>query len=161
MRKAGQMVVVTMVLCLLAGSAFGQSLAPTQISLKKLEKIYVEIQPNSLSPQTHEKFSSLLTLELRKAGLRIAKEKNEVDPSKDGVIVVAFNQLDRPLSQDMSLEWVLIQRATLARTGEALPLITWRHFDDRRGIIPRDVAEPMLRMAIDKFLNSWLSANGR
>ena len=152
--------VAAFTLWLLSGIAIGQT-SPPYRDLKGLEKVYVEIVSDALTPETQQKFSSLISLELRKSGVRIAQDKNEVDPSKDGLIMVTFRQVDRPLSKDLSLDWSLVQKATLARTGEAFPLVTWRHIDDRRGIVPRDVAEPMLRAALDKFLNAWLSANGR
>jgi len=130
-------------------------------SLRGLQKVHVLMERGPLSAEHFESYKSIVSLELRKAGLRIVEDRKDFEDAKDGVVAVAFHQLDRAMSQDLSLELVVFQQVRSVRTGEALVLPTWRLVDDRRAVVPPNVSEQMLRGGIDKFLNAWLSVNGR
>ena len=159
MLRALSALIVLIGLAVPVAPSFAQT-SQGEASLKGLTTVYLRVVGNSLSSQQREAFTSKVSLELRKAGIHIAKDPGDLAPN-DGAIVVNFHQLNRALSQDLTLEWLLLEQVTLNRTGQKLTLVTWRYVDDRRATQPTQVAEPMLRGAIDKFLNAWLSANGR
>ncbi|MES1192328.1 MAG: hypothetical protein ABUS47_14765 [Steroidobacter sp.] len=146
-------------LCLFSISAFGDSSSAE--SLKGLDRVYVQIDASSLPQDLREKLASIVNLELRKSGLRVADNRDELDKNKDGVVVIKFTQITRVLSQDLSVEWDVLQMAMLQRTRETLPVLTWRHDEAKSNVLARDVAESMLRKSMDTFLNDWLAANGR
>jgi hypothetical protein len=159
MTKIGRFFAVLGVALTIAARAHAQGLPGADTSLKGLERVYVEFAATSLKPETQEKFSSIVKLELRKAGLRIVGERNELDLSRDATVLISFAPLDRSPWPDLSLEWAIVQRVTLPRTGEAIPAVTWRKTDEMH--VSGKGVETMLRGTMDKFLNSWLSANGR
>jgi hypothetical protein len=102
-----------------------------------------------------------VSLELRKAGLRVVQNSNELDLSKDGLLNISFVKVERALSTDLTLRIDVEQHATLVRTGSVLQMVTWFYEDDRRNIIVDQVMQPMLQQGVDRLLNAWLSANGR
>ena len=146
-------------LCLFSTAAFGDSTSVG--SLKGLDRIYVQINADSFPQELRDKLGSIVNLELRKSGLHVVNNKDELDKKKDGIVVISFTQTTRALSQDVTVEWDVIQAAMLQRTGETLPMLTWRHDETKTNVLARDVAESILHKSMDAFLNDWLSANGR
>ena len=146
-----------------AGPAQAQ-LAPTQDStLRGLERVYVNLQNGggALTPAQQAQALDFITLELRKAGVRIAQAPSDLDLSKGALFNVAFMKVGSALSTDLTLRIDVEQAATLARTGSRLQMVTWFYEDDRRNIAIDQVLQHMLRQGLDRFLNTWLTANGR
>ena len=134
------------------------SLAQNSLSgnkdLRGLQRVLVVVTPENET----QKFSPIISLELRKAGLKIAQNKGELGGG-DGVIWVTIKTNAYP--RNAYVEWNLLQQATLTRTKESQSVITWRHVDDRRDVNPSSEIDSMVRSSVDLFLNAWLGANGR
>ena len=144
------------------GSADAQYAATQDSSLRGLQRVYVNFQnAGAITAQQQAQAIEFVTLELRKAGVRIVPSAGELDLSKDGLFDIGFIRVNRALSTDLVLRIDIEQAATLSRTGASLQMVTWFYEDDRRNIQPDQVLQPMLRQAVDRFLNAWLSSNGR
>lgn len=147
----------------MAAPVRAQFAATQDSTLRGLERVYINFQSGggALTPAQLTQSTSFVSLELRKAGLRIVSNVSELDLSKDGLLNIAFVKVERALSTDLALSIDVEQHASLTRTGSVLQMVTWYYADDRRNVVVDQVLQPMLRQGLDKFLNAWLTANGR
>lgn len=148
----------------LLGQGMAAQVSPVQDStLRGLGRVHVTFlnSNQALAPAVYASSVEFVDLELRKAGLRLVQDVSELDMTRDADITVQVNKISRALSTDVAI-WVSVnEQVTIVRTGQTLPVVTWLYQDDRRNVVPDQVMQPMLRQAVDTFLNAWLTANGR
>ncbi len=151
------------VAALTASPANSQYAATQDSTLRGLERVYVNFATSDkgLSASDLSWALEFVTLELRKAGLRLVRDQNELDPFKDAILNVSFIKVSRAMSTDVTLRLDIEQRATLTRTGQSLRMMTWFYEDDRRNVDAAATVRPIFVQGVNRFLNSWLAANGR
>jgi hypothetical protein len=136
--------------------------AETQDStLRGLQKVLVNFvdYEGKVGPETSAQVYNSLTLELRKAGIRIARDSADLNLAQDAILNVTLITTSG-FSTTLSLRMDLEQHAQLARTKQTLRMVTWYHEDAKSGL-PKAVAGPLMLDATNQFLSVWLAANGR
>jgi hypothetical protein len=136
--------------------------APTQDrTLRGLEKVLVVVRSSHevVGSQTVRELKDVAIDELRRAGLRTARDSADVDLAKDGVLNITFSSW-QPLD-GLTLSMDVMQRARLARTGEALYMMTWYYEVSSSGPDKEASAGGLLPIALKDFLAKWRAANGR
>jgi hypothetical protein len=146
----------------LVSRAEGQYGPAQDSTLRGLTRVHLAfVNRGAYTPAALAQATDFITLELRKSGLQIARTQAELDVTKDAVLNVSMLKIARALSTDLLLRIDVEQRATMVRTNQALPLVTWFYEDDKRAVTPDQTPQAMLKQGVDKFLNAWLAANGR
>ncbi len=138
-----------------------QQITAQDSTLHAMRAVYVSIvNPDSGLGNAAQQVQSYVTLELRKAGLRVLQE--QADDSTAGAVLVSFHGRRNTFSTDVEFEILVVQFARLVRTGERFPVTTWRYEAEQSGATSEAaVAMKLLTPGVDRFLSSWLSANGR
>jgi hypothetical protein len=163
MRNASLQLIAAVGLFVIASaSSLEAQYAVTQDStLRGLQKVLVNFidYEGKVGPETSAQVYNSLTLELRKAGIRIARDSTDLNLAQDGILNVAL--IATPgFSTSLTVRMDLEQHAQLARTKQTLRMVTWYHEDAKSGA-PKALAGPLMLDATNKFLSSWLAANGR
>jgi hypothetical protein len=145
-----------------AASAVGQFVATQDSSLRGLERTMVRFRlaDGVLKPETKTQLNEYLTLELRKAGLRLVDPLEELK-DEDGILDLSLGKMDRGRTCDLFLRVSLQQRAGLKRTGQSLWMTTWFHETGQNNVVADSVADDVLQDGVNRFLNRWLAMNGR
>ncbi len=131
-------------------------------TLAGLQKVFVQFTDmgGALGGATAEALRNSAILELRKAGLRVAKDRSELG-REDAVLNISFITTPRAISVDLSFRMDLEQLAQLERTKQSTLMVTWYYEKSALNTIVKDVAQPMLTKGVNEFLNKWLDFNGR
>lgn len=150
-------------LSLFASPAFAQTIVSQDSTLTGLKRVFVkfEVYEGSLDQRTASEMQDAITLELRKAGLRVAKAVEEIDPDQDGVIYVQFAKVSRSLSNDAIFRLDVRQAARLERTKKPSFMVTWFYEDNGRNVIVPEFASAAAKKGVNQFLTAWLDVNGR
>jgi hypothetical protein len=145
-----------------AAPMMGQYVATQDSSLRGLTKAQVRFRlaDDVLNPVVKTQLSEYLNLELRKAGLKIVDDSEELD-DKDGVLDLSLGKMDRGRTRDLYLRVSLQQRADLKRTGQSLWMTTWFHETGQHNVVADSVADDVVKDGVNRFLNRWLAMNGR
>jgi hypothetical protein len=160
----------SIIVCLLSTISFGATSAHSQYAatqdstLRGIKKAYVNFLDvgDGLGQEAASELYNGLTLELRKAGIRIARDSADVDMSQDAILNVALVTTKNGFVYDVILRMDVEQRATLVRTAKTLQLVTWYYEDIiQRASDHRRAAPLLLTKATNEFLSKWLDANGR
>ena len=149
--------------CLFASPALAQTIVNQDSTLVGLKRVFVqfEIHEGSLDQRAASEMQEAITLELRKAGLRVAKTLEELDLNQDGVILVQFAKVSRSLSNDAVFRLDVRQVARLERTRRPSFMVTWFHEDNGRNVLVPDFATAAAKKGVNQFLTAWLDVNGR
>jgi len=156
--RSAMVLLLTAAAALPAQAQYGKD---QQKALKGLQKVLVVF-----AEPTHKVEAALLSqmqdaisLELRKAGLRMAKDSADVDLTRDGFLNISlFIVTGIPDVENVRMD--VEQLVVPARTQEPLQLVTW-FYEDRAAGGWRTNAQPLLIKAANRFLSDWLTANGR
>lgn len=145
----------------LAAPARGQQMTAQDSTLHALRGVVVVlVNPDSGLSNMAQQVESYVSLELRKAGLRVLAK--DTDDSTAAALVISFQRRKNIVSIDVEMEITVAQFARLVRTGERFPVTTWRYkAEASQASSESAVAMQLLRPGVDQFLNGWLSANGR
>ena len=140
---------------------YGRQQAETLAGLNTVYVNYQEPQ-GELSAAANEEIVDVFTLELRKAGVRIARSIDEV-ATDQGVVKLAFIVNPGTLGQDqIILRMDVEQQARLVRTGEEYLMVTWFHEDTVKGFLNEgNIHRELALSAANRFLADWLDANNR
>jgi hypothetical protein len=141
---------------------------PTQdLSLKALGKVdlAITIAVGTLPPDTATALRLFTELELRKAGLVLLSGRSDEFLKPEGRLRVSLaSQARGRFTDDLLLRIQLEQTATLARTREAMTMVTW-YAEEIHLNVPTTEATAASRLlltrGLDRFVRAWLSANGR
>ncbi len=152
----------TFVLLTVSTPVVGQYAATQAETLRGLQRVLVVFsEPNErLEALVLRDLYQDATLELRKVGIRVATEAEEVDMSTDGVLNMTVFA-DGGFSQNVTLRIDVEQHATLVRTGETKQMVTWFYEAARSGYPADQSARVLLTDGVNEFLSDWLDANGR
>ena len=144
------------------GLASAQYVASQDSSLRGLTRVMVRfrVADGTLNPVIKSRLAEYLTLELRKAGLRLTDGPEELKDD-DGVLDVSLAKIDRDRTCDLNLRLSLEQRSSLKRTGQSLWMATWYYETGRQNVLPDSAADGVLEDGVNRFLNRWLAMNGR
>ena len=162
MRNVSLQLIAVGLFIVTSASSLEAQYAETQDStLRGLQKVLVNFvdYENKVGPETSAQVYNNLTLELRKAGIRIARDSADLNLAQDGIMNVALITTSA-FSTTVTLRMDIEQHAQLARTKQTLRMVTWYHEDWKSGL-PKAVAGPLVLDATNKFLSMWLAANGR
>ena len=149
----------------LAGAA---QYVPTQdLSLKGLGKVdlAITIAVSTLPPDSATALRHYTELELRKAGLVLLSARSDEFLKPEGRLRVSLaSQARGRFTDDLTVRVQLEQTATLARTREAMTMVTW--FVEETSLnVPTTETTPAARLlltkGLDRFVRAWFSANGR
>ncbi len=128
--------------------------APTQDStLRGLAKVLVVVRGEGSNELTR-----VAMAELRRAGLRVARDSADVDLARDGVLNITFSS---PQPRGPTLTMDVMQRAMLARTEQMLYMMTWYLEASSAGTDKDQSASALLTTGLNYFLSKWRAANGR
>lgn len=146
----------------LPASGAAQYAASQDSTLAGLQRVFVQFTDmgGSLGSATADALRNSAILELRKAGLRVAKDRSELGRD-DAVLNISFITTPRAISTDLSFRIDLEQLAQLERTKQTTSMVTWYYEKSALNTIVKDVAHPMLTKGVNEFLNKWLDFNGR
>lgn len=147
---------------LVAAHLQAQAVSTQDSSLRRLQRTYVRFEANSeaLTPRVRDQLGEYLTLELRKAGFTIAEHPEDLKED-EGLLEVSLAGEGDPRRAEFSLRIALQQRASLKRTGQALWMVTWYDESHQLPAPPDSAARALLASGLNRFLNRWLTANGR
>lgn len=131
-------------------------------TLQGLDRVYVSFaDPNEeMNARDLEQLYTPATLELRKVGIRVTRDPDELDMGSDGVLNISL-LVYTGFSDSVTLRIDVEQRATLLRTGETLQMVTWFYESTQTQPRWRDFARSQLMTGINSLLSDWLEANGR
>jgi len=140
----------------------GQYVATQDSSLRGLSRTVVRFRlaDDVINPAIKLQLAEYLTLELRKAGLKLVDDAEEID-DKDGILDLQLGKMDRGRTCDLYLRVSLQQQADLKRTGQKLWMTTWYHETGQHNVVADSVADDVLKDGVNRFLNRWLAMNGR
>jgi hypothetical protein len=129
-------------------------------SLKGLNTVFVRFQEPSgkMTPKEKDDVFNALTLELRKAGIRVSRDTT--GQNAEGLVNLSLF-IRTGLVDYTIVRMDVEQKATLVRTTETLQLVTWYFEDSDNSGSWRQYAPPLVTKATNKFLADWLQANGR
>jgi len=155
------------VLLLLAPASAAGQYAPTQdLSLKGLAQIdlVVGVSVPDLAADSAQAIGKQVELELRKAGLTpLGENERRIHPQ--GRIRFGLTSATRGRwTDDLTLRIQVEQTSVLARTGEAMLMVTWYAEETSPNVPALDVpaaSRALLSRGLDRFLKAWLIANGR
>ena len=99
-------------------------------------------------------------LQLRKAGIRVAKDRNELT-ADDAVLNVSVITVARTLVTDVWVRMDVEQLAQLARTKKSYPMVTWYYEQNKLNGMPKSDGPRLVKAGLDEFLSKWLDMNGR
>lgn len=141
---------------------------PTQdLSLKGLAKVdlAITVAVGTLPPDTATALRHFAELELRKAGLVLLSAQSGEFLKPDGRLRVSLASTARGrFTDDLMLRIQLEQTATLARTHEAMTMVTWFVEETNQNLPTTETpaaARLLLTAGLDRFVRAWFSANGR
>jgi len=139
-----------------------QYAAAQDSTLAGLQKVFVNFSDvgQGLGSAGAEALRSSAILELRKAGIRVARDASELD-SNDAVLNISFITTPRTLFTDLFIRIDLEQMAQLQRTRQTTRMVTWYYEKSALNTIVKDAAPIMLTKGIDELLSKWLDMNGR
>lgn len=138
-------------------------------SLTGLQRVYIGFSDLSgnLSPETRQRLYERATLELRKAGVRILEapwegQELQANVGNDGLLNIGIAASGGGFSSDhLQIRMDVEQVVRMKRTEQELRLVTWYYEDNRRPLSWSDDVDAALLNGINRFLNDWLSSNGR
>lgn len=164
MRSNGHFVRLGLVLALLSPATLSAQYAAAQDStLAGLQKVYIVFTDagQGLGTAASEALKNSATLELRKAGIRVAREWSDLD-ANDAVLNISFITYQRTLVTDLCLRIDLEQMAQLQRTKHTTRMVTWYYEKLIQNSVPvKDAAPNMLTAGVNEFVSKWLDMNGR
>ncbi len=138
---------------------------PSQDStLKGLQKVHVNFADatQQLRAGLAQQLYESATLELRKAGMRIAADSTEIAPTTDGILNITLFEQGGGFSNDVvTLRIDVEQLAQLSRTKQTMRMVTWFYEGQAGGADRNQLASGVLMKGVNAFLNKWLAANGR
>lgn len=155
-------VLASAIALLSAAPLTGQYVATQDSSLRGLARTVVRFRlaDDVINPTLKVQLAEYLTLELRKAGLKLVDDSEEID-EKDGILDLQLGKMDRGRTCDRYLRVSLQQLADLKRTGQKLWMTTWYHETGQHNVVADSVADDVLKDGVNRFLNRWLAMNGR
>lgn len=142
--------------------AASQYVATQDSSLRGLTRTQVRFRlaDDLIDGALKAQLAEYLDLELRKAGLKVIDDGEELD-RKDGVLDLSLGKMDRGRTCDLYLRISLQQQADLRRTGQSLWMTTWFHEVGQPNVVADTAADDVVKEGINRFLNRWLAMNGR
>lgn len=163
--RAGSLVVrIGLTFALLCPAALSAQYAAAQDStLAGLQKVYVVFSDvnQGLGVQAAEGLKNSAILELRKAGIRVARDMSELD-SNDAILNISFITYQRTFVLDVCFRMDLEQMAQLQRTKQTTRMVTWYYEKLIQNSAPvKDNAPILLTAGVNALLSKWLDMNGR
>jgi len=157
-----RMLLAAIVLLAAPEAAFAQYAATQAETLKELERVLVVFaEPNEvMDVQALRELYQNATLELRKVGIRVSTEMEDIDLATDAILNISVIA-GGGFSQAVTLRIDVEQHATLVRTSETKQMVTWYYEASRSGYPTADSAAALLTEGVNTFLSDWLDANGR
>lgn len=140
-----------------------QAIPGQDSTLVGLKRVFVkfDVSDGTLTTAQLQALQDLVTLEMRKSGIRVLKTLDEVDPAQDGVLLVSLTKIPRSLSTDAVFRMDLRQATRLARTGRSAFSVTWFYEDNGRNVVMEQFAAAAPKRGVNEFLTQWLDVNGR
>jgi hypothetical protein len=138
---------------------YGVSQDSTLVGIKKVYLNFTD-ENGGLGVADAESLSGSVALELRKAGIRVAKDRNELT-ADDAVLNVSVITVTRTLVTDILVRMDVEQLAQLARTKKSYPMVTWYYEQNKLNGIPKSDGPRLVKTGLDEFLSKWLDMNGR
>jgi len=163
MRASTTLTALAVILGLVSpASGSAQYAAAQDSTLAGLQKVFVNFTDlgQGLGSGVSEALRGSAILELRKAGIRVARDAGELD-ANDAVLNISFITTQRTLVTDLCLRIDLEQMAQLQRTKQSSRMVTWYYEKSALNAIVKDAAPLMLAKGIDEFMSKWLDMNGR
>jgi hypothetical protein len=159
---------LALLLLLLTARAGAAQFTPTQdLSLKGLTEVdlLVTVGVDALAPDSVQPLKELVSIQLRKAGIRLLSESADRRLKPMGRIRFALASATHGRwTDDLTVRIWVEQTSILARTREAMLMVTWYAEESELNVPTLDVGtstRALLNRGIDRFLSAWLAANGR
>lgn len=141
--------------------------SPTQdLSLKGLAQVdlLVTVGIDDLAPDSVPTLKDLVSTQLRTTGLLPLSDTDRRLRPQGRVRFALTSVTHGRWTDDLVLRIWVEQTSILARTGEAMLMVTWYAEDSELNVPTLDVGAStrvLLNRGIDRFLKAWLAANGR
>jgi hypothetical protein len=131
-------------------------------TLAGIKKVYLNFTDGNggLGVAEAEELTGQVALELRKAGIRVAKERSELT-GDDAILNVSVVTVTRTLVTDVQTRIDVEQMAQLARTKKSYAMVTWFYEQNKLNGIPKVDGPRLVKAGLDDFLSKWLDMNGR
>ncbi len=144
-------------------SASAQWAAAQDSTLAGLQKVFVKFTDlgGGLGTTAAEALRSTAILELRKAGLRVARDTTELE-ANDAVLNISFiHAAPTAWTNYLSLRMDVEQMSQLQRTRQTTRMVTWYYEQSDWRVVVSERAPTMLAKGVNDFLSKWLDMNGR
>jgi hypothetical protein len=159
---------IPLLLLLFAPASVVGQYTPTQdLSLKGLAQVdlVVGVSVADLAADSAQTIGNEVELALRKAGLTPLAADADRRIRPQGRVRFALTSVTHGRwTDDLALRIQVEQTSILARTGEAMLMVTWYAEEATPNVPALDVStacRTVLARGIDRFLKAWLTANGR
>lgn len=139
-----------------------QYAASQDSTLVGIKKVYLNFTDanGGLGEAAAEELSGSVALELRKAGIRVAKDRSELS-ADDATLNVSVITVTRTLVTDVHVRMDVEQLTQLVRTRKSYPMVTWFYEQDKLNGMPKSDGPRLVKAGLDDFLSKWLDMNGR